>query len=287
MWERKMPNSGVSTSKLINLVGQHKGNQKVLRRVSLAGVTPVIWEVRCDLCGLRFQKNSQSIREGTGKFHHGCKMSPTAAHPAEYDIWRGMINRCNPASGEINYGKRGISVCKNWKESFWNFYRDMGDRPNGRSIDRINNDGNYEPGNCRWATPKEQMNNTRANLPEFVKTLGRQGITRQRQQQIFHNMKGLCGQCKRPIFRAGKCKRHYLSNYEKVCRTRADRRKLNLCVRCGEPTAITKWGRLGCMCEKHRRLANEWNARYNRERENRPARSWHRIAPHANLRREN
>lgn len=79
-----------------------------------------------------------------------------------YRTWKGMLQRCyNPKSGSFKYyGGRGITVCERW-EIFENFLEDMGARPADRSLDRINNDGNYEPGNCRWATQKEQVSNQR------------------------------------------------------------------------------------------------------------------------------
>jgi hypothetical protein len=81
-----------------------------------------------------------------------------------YHIWRGMMQRCydNNHKAYKNYGGRGISVCERW-HTFSLFYIDMGEPPLPFSIDRVNNDGNYDISNCRWATKQEQACNTRIN----------------------------------------------------------------------------------------------------------------------------
>ena len=88
---------------------------------------------------------------------HGMSGSP------EYVTWAGMKQRCYyPKHNRfLHYGGRGIKVCKRWKSSFENFLSDMGFKPSRKhSIERINNDGDYEPSNCKWATNEEQQSNS-------------------------------------------------------------------------------------------------------------------------------
>jgi hypothetical protein len=106
-------------------------------------------------CGC-LRKELQSERNTT----HGQSRSP------EYRIWESMRRRCTDPKtvGFENYGGRGITVCERWRTSFEAFFEDMGRRPSARhTIDRLDSNGNYEPGNCEWRTMIEQQNNKRNN----------------------------------------------------------------------------------------------------------------------------
>lgn len=89
------------------------------------------------------------------------------AKTVEYRAWKAMKNRCYRVCGDdyAEYGARGIIVCDRWLKSFENFFVDVGERPTKKhSLDRIDNNGNYEPSNCKWSTKKEQARNRRTNI---------------------------------------------------------------------------------------------------------------------------
>lgn len=156
----------------LNLIGHKVGRLTV---EAFAGMNPhgkTTWRCRCDCDGKMVVAIGSRLAKGTTR-SCGCirrettkklKTTHGKTNTPEFWIWAAMIARCsNPNDARFaSYGGRGISVCLRWTGSFQSFMDDMGTRPTvEHSLDRINNDGNYEPTNCKWSTDVEQANNRR------------------------------------------------------------------------------------------------------------------------------
>lgn len=149
-------------------------------------------------------RTSESMRGMKYALKHGHSWQDEKGVPRvspTYKSWQSMKYRCSKRSG---YADRGITICERWlgKDGFLNFLADMGERPPGMSLDRIDNDGNYEPSNCRWASPSQQQRNKRPPSPEFVEKMT--VINSSRSSRV-----NACGHPERPHRAKGKCNACY------------------------------------------------------------------------------
>lgn len=181
-------------SQAIDMTASRYGSITALSATGRASSGDRKWLFACD-CGNKFEANGYYARSGKiascpscsaeririASVKHGLTNTP------EFEVWTGMHTRCYNANSKDfkDYGLRGIAICERWRLSFEDFLSDMGSRPSPlHSIDRKDNDGDYEPNNCYWATQKEQANNKRNNV-----NLEINGVTQTLSQ--WANLKGV------------------------------------------------------------------------------------------------
>lgn len=175
----KAPKGAVNEARAVDMTG------RVFSRLIVIGPSQVVprtgrgrpsvrMPCRCS-CGVILDVDLGHLTKHRTRSCGGCGEVPRHAevhghakrnhHSPTYRIWHGMVQRCHHsgASGYDSYGGRGVAVCDRWRDNFPAFLADMGERPAGMSVDRIDGSKGYAPGNCRWATPTQQSRNTSSN----------------------------------------------------------------------------------------------------------------------------
>lgn len=161
--------------KFIDITGIKYNKLTVVKKVAAKSKASAYWECLCD-CGKVSIVAGCKLKSGATK-SCGCHRAALlnnlthgmANKTRTYKTWKEMRQRClNPNNDKAKwYSAAGVTICDRWLESFENFLEDMGERPEQMTLDRINPYGNYEPTNCRWATQKQQMNNTRKHFDKI------------------------------------------------------------------------------------------------------------------------
>lgn len=178
----------------MDMTGRTFGYLTVIRQDGKNQWDQPMWLCRCR-CGTEKTIRGSVLRSGHSN-SCGCKGRHWAWGTPAYHSWSAMIQRCtNPKHPKYqSYGARGITVCDRWME-FANFMADMGQKPPGLTLDRIDNDGNYELGNCRWATRREQQNNRRNTT--FVETSSGAMPIAEAAREAGMTIKGIRGRIRR------------------------------------------------------------------------------------------